>query len=251
MSVPGAPPPCLGDVRIGCSGWQYASWRGVVYPPGRPQSRWLGTYAERFDTVEVNATFYRLARPAAVAAWLEQTPEDFLFAVKGSRFLTHMKRLRDMGPGLERFYEGIAPLCESRKLGPVLWQLPERFARDDERLAGALERLPTGRHCFELRHPSWFAPDVYELLRWFGVALAVGDDPRRPWVEPALTTDWTYIRFHHGHRGRRGNYSEAELREWAARIRALRERVEVLAYFNNDWEGFAPRNALRLRALLA
>ena len=237
-------------VHVGCSGWNYADWRGRFYPPGLPARRWLAHYATRFDTVEVNTTFYRLARPAAVAAWVAETPEDFLFAVKASRYLTHMRRLQDMERGVERLYAGIAPLVGSPKLGPVLWQLPANFHRDDDRLAYALARLPPGRHCCEFRNPSWFAPPVYDLLREHAVALVYGDDPRRPFQALELTAPWTFVRFHHGHRGRRGNYSEAELREWAARLREVRRHAEVFAYFNNDWEGFAPRNAKRLRRLL-
>src|SRR3712207_6482541 len=141
-------------VWIGCSGWNYPHWRGTVYPRGLPARRWLEHYVTLFNTVEVNYTFYRLPSPSAVESWVKQTPPDFLFTVKASRFLTHMKRLTDMGVGLERFYERIEPLIESSRLGPVLWQLPERFRRDDERLAFALERLPPGRHCFEFRHQS-------------------------------------------------------------------------------------------------
>ena len=181
---------------------------------------------------------------------MADTPPGFVFAVKASRYLTHVKRLADMGRGVERLYEGIAPLVASGKLGPVLWQLPENFHRDDDRLGAALERLPPGRHCFEFRHAGWFAEPVYDLLRRHGVALVYGDDPRRPFQTLELTADWTFIRFHRGRRGRRGNYSETELREWAARIRDLRDTVDVFAYFNNDWEGFAPRNARRLRSLL-
>jgi uncharacterized protein YecE (DUF72 family) len=237
-------------VRIGCSGWNYADWRGRVYPAGTPPSRWLAHYATLFDTVEVNSTFYRLAKPEAVARWVRDTPPDFLLTVKASRYLTHMKRLTDMDRGVRRLYAGIAPLVESPKLGPVLWQLPERFHRDDDRLAFALERLPAGRHCFEFRHPSWFTSEVYGLLHTFGVALVIGDDARRPLPEAPLTADWTLIRFHFGARGRRGNYSESELREWAVRIGDLRSQVSVLAYFNNDWEAFAVRNGLRLKQLL-
>jgi uncharacterized protein YecE (DUF72 family) len=237
-------------VRIGCSGWQYDSWRERFYPKGCPPRRWLQHYAKTFDTVEVNSTFYRLAKPHAVQAWIDETPDDFLFAVKGSRYLTHMKRLRDLGPGLQRFYDAIAPLVGHRKLGPVLWQLPPQFHRDDERLANALAGLPPGRHCFEFRHASWFVPDVLALLREHGVALAVGDDPRRADNPLTLTTDWTFLRFHYGTRGRRGNYSEAELQEWAARIDGLRRKAEVFAYFNNDWEGFAVRNGVRMQRLL-
>jgi uncharacterized protein YecE (DUF72 family) len=237
-------------VRVGCSGWNYPHWRERVYPKGLPQRRWLEHYATLFDTVEVNSTFYRLPARSAVAHWVEQTPDGFLFAVKASRFLTHMKRLTDMGGGVERFYERIEPLVRSPKLGPVLWQLPERFRRDDERLAFALERLPHGRHCFEFRHASWFAADVYTLLREHGVALVIGDHPQRPFQEHELTVDWTFLRFHHGSRGRNGNYSQAELETWKRRIAAWRDRAEVFAYFNNDWEGYAVRNASWLAAHL-
>ena len=237
-------------VRIGCSGWNYAHWREHFYPRGCPPARWLRFYARTFDTVEVNATFYRLPTRKAVAGWVEQSPDGFLFAVKASRYLTHIKRLTDLGQGIERFYERLEPLVDSPKLGPVLWQLPESFRRDDERLAAALTALPPGRHCFEFRHESWFREDVYALLREHGVALVVGDHPKRPFQAHELTADWTFVRFHHGTRGRNGNYSERELAEWAGRIAAWRRRADVYAYFNNDWEGYALRNAVRLAGLL-
>jgi uncharacterized protein YecE (DUF72 family) len=132
----------------------------------------------------------------------------------------------------------------------VLWQLPESFHRNDERLAGALERLPAGRHCFEFRHPSWFVPEVYDLLREHGVALVVGDHPERPFQSHELTAGWTFIRFHHGSRGRNGNYSERELEAWRGRIEAWRASVEVFGYFNNDWHGYAVRNGLWLKQRL-
>jgi uncharacterized protein YecE (DUF72 family) len=161
-----------------------------------------------------------------------------------------MKRLTDLGRGLERFYEGIEPLVDSPKMGPVLWQLPGNFHRNDERLASALAQLPPGRHCFEFRHESWFVPETYELLRRHCVALVIGDHPQRPFQTHELTADWTFIRFHYGSRGRRGNYSEAELDEWAHRIAAWRAGAEVFAYFNNDWEGFAVRDALWMKGRL-
>jgi uncharacterized protein YecE (DUF72 family) len=238
-------------VRIGCSGWNYASWRETFYPPRLPARRWLEHYATVFDTVEINATFYRLAKPAAVANWVAQTPAGFVFAAKSSRYLTHMKRLTDMDRGLRRYYDSIAPLAESPKLGPVLWQLPDNFRRDEERLAFALEHLPPGRHAFELRHPSWFVEPVYDLLRAHGAAFVIHDSKRRDPTPEVLTADWTYLRFHHGRRGRRGNYSETELREWAAKVLDLARRADVYAYFNNDWETFAPPNAVRLRTLVS
>jgi uncharacterized protein YecE (DUF72 family) len=237
-------------VRIGCSGWNYRSWRESFYPEGLPARRWLEHYASVFDTVEVNTTFYRLPSRDAVARWVEQTPEGFVFALKASRYLTHIKRLTDMAAGVERYYERIEPLVESPKLGPIVWQLPPNFHRDDDRLAGALEALPPGRHCFEFRHPTWFVPEVSELLRSHGAALVIGDHPERPWQSHELTADWTLVRFHHGRRGRRGNYSAREIEEWAEGIRQWRRRAEVYAYFNNDWEEFAPRNALALHRAL-
>jgi len=158
----------LRPVRIGCSGWNYQSWRERFYPKGLPPRRWLAHYAEHFDTVEVNSTFYRLAKPHAVEGWVRDTPDDFLFAVKASQYLTHMKRLTGIEQGVKRFYDAIEPLARSPKLGPVLWQLPERDALDVPRLAAALDGLngfPPTRHAFEFRHPSWFSDEVLELLR--------------------------------------------------------------------------------------
>jgi uncharacterized protein YecE (DUF72 family) len=239
--------PLRGSIRIGCSGWNYPSWKGEFYE-GKPARLWLQQYAQVFDTVEVNNTFYRLPLRTSVANWVEETPPDFLFAVKASRYLTHIKRLTDLGPGLARFYERIEPLVGSSKLGPVLWQLPPTFKRDDELLGAALAALPSGRHCFEFRHASWFVEPVYDLLRVHGVALVIGDRPEvKTFQAYEFTTDWTFVRFHYGSRGRRGNYSQRELEEWARRFDEWSEDVDILAYFNNDWEGFAVRNALWLK----
>jgi uncharacterized protein YecE (DUF72 family) len=232
------------SIRIGCSGWNYKHWRdGVFYPPRLPPRRWLGYYAQHFDTVEVNSTFYRLPRETVVANWVRETPQDFFFAVKMSRYVTHIKRLRDLPPSIELFYSRIRPLVESPKLGPMLWQLPPTFRRDDERLAQALEALPPGRHCFEFRHETWFTREVYALLRSHGAALVIGDHPEWPFQTHEMTADWTYIRLHHGRRGRRGNYSRSELDEWVERIRRWKRRRAVFVYFNNDWQGFAVNNA--------
>ncbi len=237
-------------VRVGCSGWQYDSWRGKLYPPRCPKRRWLEVYAESFDTVEVNSTFYRLARRSAVEGWVEQTPPEFLFAVKASRYLTHIRRLREIDEGIKRFYEPIEPLIEAGRLGPVLWQLPENFHRSDERLAGLLELLPPGRHTIEFRHQSWFAPEVMSMLRARGVALTVGDHPSRPFQTYVATADWMFIRFHYGSRGRIGNYSATEIAEWAERIKRWRRRAAIYVYYNNDWNSYAPANAkLLMRSL--
>lgn len=241
----------MGEIRIGCSGWNYASWRETFYPPGCPASRWLEHYATVFDTVEVNTTFYRLARRSAVDRWVQQTPPGFVFAVKASRYLTHIKRLTELGQGVERLYEPLQPLIDAGRLGPMLWQLPPNFKRDDERLKAALDALPPGRHTFEFRHPTWFCEPVYDLLRERGVALCIADRPEiADFQAHELTADFTFVRFHYGHRGRRGNYSDSELDEWAQRIARWARSVDVYAYFNNDWEVFAPRNALTLRRLI-
>ena len=234
-------------VWVGCSGWSYTDWRGRLYPRGLPSSRWLERYAEVFDTVEVNATFYRLAKRPTVEAWVDQTPDGFLFAVKASRYLTHMRRLRDVEQGIARFWEPLEPLREANRLGPVLWQLPNSFQRDDDLLAETLRSLPEARHCFEFRHPSWFVPPVMELLEEQEASLALGDDGRRSLPAARPAGQIAYLRLHYGSRGRDGNYSKAELSLWRRRIAAWRSRREVFVYLNNDWRGFAPANAAELR----
>ncbi len=243
--------PVLLPVHVGCSGWSYQHWRGRLYPEGLPSTRWLGVYAQHFRTVEVNATFYRLPSSEAVRRWLEQTDEGFLFAVKASRYLTHVKRLHGVAEGLARFWERIEPLSAAMRLGAVLWQLPDGFVRDEERLASLLEALPAGRHAFEFRDRSWFAQDVYRLLREHGAALVTADHLAGTPSPIEATAPWRYLRFHYGHCGRRGNYSHRELDRWAQLICRWRRSEEIFAYFNNDWEAFAPRNASYIAALLS
>ena len=160
--------------------------------------------------------------------------------------MTHIKRLQNLADGIGRYYDGIQPLADAGKLGPIVWQFPANFHRDDDRLGRALPLLPPGRHCFEFRHESWFTEEVYKQLRAHGAALVIGDHPERPFQTHEFTTDWTLVRLHHGHRGRNGKYSETELDEWAQRITEWRRRAEILVYFNNDWEGFAVENGLSL-----
>jgi uncharacterized protein YecE (DUF72 family) len=196
--------------------------------------------------VEVNNTFYRLPTEAAARQWLERTPARFLFTVKMSRYLTHIKRLRNIGDGVKRFLEPLSVLDAAGKLGPILWQLPPDFERDDERLGATLALVSDRRNAIEFRHPSWFHHDVYSLLREHGAALVIGDHPDRSFQPHLLTADWTLVRFHHGTRGRGGNYSDAELGTWRRRLAAWRSRTEVFAYFNNDWSAYAIANATRL-----
>ena len=234
-------------IRIGCSGWSYEHWRGLLYPESGSSSRWLELYATSFDTVEINATFYRLPAVKTVESWAGRAPDGFVFAVKASRYLTHVRRLRDISEGVNRMDARIVPLRKAGKLGPVLWQLPPHFPRDDDLLQAALETLTAGRHAFEFRDPSWFADPVYDLLRRHDAALVVADRAPEGSSPQIDTTDWSYLRFHVG-RGRNGNYSQRQLREWADRLRGA--QGDVYAYFNNDWEGFAIENARSLRELL-
>lgn len=235
---------------IGCSGWNYRHWRELFYPRGLPASRWLRHYAARFDSVEVNATFYRLPTRKAAAGWVDSTPPGFVFAIKASRYLTHVKRLREVADGAARLLERLEPIVEAGRLGPILWQLPETFQRDDSRLLRALEALPEGRHCFEFRHESWFCPEIEQLLREHRAALVIGDHPQRRFQSLARTTDWVYLRFHRG-RGRNGNYTGSQLETWSDRVREWLSHGDVYAYFNDDWGGHAIAEAIRLRELLA
>ena len=170
-----------------------------------------------------------------------------MFAAKASRYLTHVRRLREIGKGVARYYERIEPLVESGKLGPVVWQLPAELPARRRAAPALLAELPHGRHCFEFRHESWFKRRGLRTAGAHGAALVIGDHPRWPFQARELTTDWTLVRLHHGHRGRRGNYSRDRARR-AGRgaSRGWRRRAEVFVYFNNDWEGFAVENARSL-----
>lgn len=234
--------------RIGTSGWMYRHWRGVVYAPGVPTRSWLERYADLFDTVEVNATFYRRQSPETFASWRDRTPPGFSFAVKGHRVITHRKRLRDSAELVRREVDAASELRD--KLGPMLWQLPPQFHRNDDRLAQYLESLPKGvRHVLEFRHESWLTEDVFGLLEGQGAAFCIADragktQPRR------VTTDWTYLRFHYGDTAD-GDYADDVLRRWSDWIREqLSGGIDVWAYFNNDWRGYAVKNAKTLRELV-
>lgn len=234
-------------IRIGTSGWNYSHWRRLFYPPGLSQPQWLSFYAAHFDTVEINATFYRLPKAEYVDRWREAAPEGFIFAVKGSRYLTHMKRLADTGESLDRFFDLVRRLAG--KAGPVLWQLPPGMGRDDDRLAAFAGALPGDvRHAFEFRNPEWYDAAVYGILERAGAALCIPDHPDYP-QELILTTGWTYIRLHYGSLD--GCYSKDELESWAGRITALTAQgADAYIYFNNDWNGHALDNAKALRGII-
>jgi uncharacterized protein YecE (DUF72 family) len=237
-------------IRIGCAGWNYRDWKEPIYA-GAPQRRWLEAYAGRFATVEVNSTFYSLPKVETVQTWADQTPEGFVFAVKVSRYLTHIKRLGPpKTPGF-KMLERLAPIASAGKLGPLLWQLPPNFKRDDERLADGITRMPADlRHAVEFRHESWFCEPVMQILRDAGVGLAIGDHPERPFQTLEWTAGWTYLRLNHGKAGEHERYSASELRRWADRIAGWRDRGDVYVYMNSDEGTFAADDGAVLEGLL-
>jgi uncharacterized protein YecE (DUF72 family) len=239
----------LGAARVGCSGWQYKHWRGDFYHTDLPQLRWFEHYASVFDTVEINNSFYRLPEAATFATWARRAPPRFLFAVKASRFLTHMKKLKDPEEPLDRLFSRMCPL--GRHLGPVLYQLPPGWNLDRGRLEHFLQALPrNARHVMEFREPSWYAEDALRLLEKHRVALCL-HDMRGSATGRERIGPFVYVRFHGSEGTYGGSYSDARLRDWAGWLAAQRELgADVFAYFNNDVGGHAPRNALTLRRFL-
>jgi uncharacterized protein YecE (DUF72 family) len=236
-------------LRVGTSGWQYADWRGVLYPSGVPQRRWLGAYAERFDTVESNAAFYRLPARSTFEAWRDATPPSFVMAVKASRYLTHVKRLTEPEEPVARLLAAAAGLGD--KLGPVLLQLPPTLPADPALLDRCLRCFPTGvRVAAEFRHPSWWTAEVREVLAARGAALCWADRLGRPVAPLWRTAGFVYLRCHEGTARPRPMYGSQALRSWAARIgAALAGGGDAYVYFNNDQGGAAVRNALSFRAM--
>jgi uncharacterized protein YecE (DUF72 family) len=243
-----------GRLRIGTSGYVYPHWRGVFYPPRLPVRAWLPFYATAFDTVELNNPFYRLPAKAAFRQWRAAVPPGFLFAVKASRYLTHLKRLRQPRAPLDRLLRRVRPLGPT--LGPILFQLPPQMHADPRRLAGFLRALgrqphvPGLRAALEVRHASWLVPEILDLLGKAGVALCLHDARVLPVAGP-VTTDFVYVRRHGTEAGYGGSYPPASLAADARRIRGwLAQGLDVYVYFNNDGGGAAVRDATRLRRLL-
>ncbi|MFQ5972073.1 MAG: DUF72 domain-containing protein [Alphaproteobacteria bacterium] len=234
-----------GTVRIGTSGWHYKPWIGPFYPEGTRPNAFLAYYATRFSTAEVNSTFYGLPRTATVTQWRESTPPDFLFSCKASRYITHIRRLREPAEGLGRFFGAVEALED--KLGPVLFQLPPRWLRNRDRLAAFLEALPGGhRYAFEFRDESWLEDEVFDLLDARGAACCHYDfDRRQPAVRSAA--DFVYIRLHGPLGAYRGSYDDRALAGWARRIADWSTAGrDVFCYFDNDEAGYAARDAQRL-----
>jgi len=228
---------------VGTSGWLYKEWAGVFYADALKKGTELEYYATRFPTVEINATFYRLPLRSTTRGWYERTPQSFIFAVKGSRYITHMKRLKATRASVHRFFSRIDPLGE--KCGPILWQLPPTLTVDTKRLDDFLSKLPAGHHyAVEVRHISWYEEEgTFEILRKHRVAHVAVSSLRLP-KNLQVTAPFAYLRFHGLKDGPRHDYTRAELQPWAEHARrCLSKGIAVYAYFNNDLNTRAPWNA--------
>lgn len=234
------------QVYVGTSGWQYADWKRRFYPEGVPQREWLRFFSERFPTVEINNTFYMLPKPETFVGWRERSTEDFVFVVKASRYVTHIRRLRDCREPLSRFWTNARRL--GRKLGPVLFQLPPNLRADLELLDSFLKLLPRSmRAAFEFRHDSWDSAEVREALDRRGCALVIADRPGdRP--RDVVTGGWTYLRFHQGRLAAPG-YPKAKLGRYAEALAGM-QADEAWVFFNNDPTGAAIRDAYTFTELL-
>ena len=240
----------VGELRVGTSGWHYDSWWGPFFPADLKKKDALRSYASRFDATELNAPFYRTPTLEAVQSWFDGTPDDFRFTWKASRFITHWKRLSERSTNsLELMETRLAPL--GHKLGPILFQLPPRMSCNRERLAAFIAMLnPAHRYTFEFRHPSWYAPEIFELLREHDMALCISDHAAAP-APAEVTARWVYVR-NHGPSGRyHGSYTDKALKEWARLIRRWRrEGRDVWCFFDNDVKSAAPADAARLLEIL-
>jgi len=239
-------------ILVGTSGYNYGHWQGVFYPKGIKQNEWLQFYCQYFNTVELNVTFYRLPQKKAFQSWHQRTPKDFRFVIKGSRYITHIKRLNACAQPLKLFFQNACALKE--KLSCVLWQLPPSLKFDLKRLEKFIKILkgkyPWCLHSFEFRNQSWFNSRTYKLLGDNNMNLCIAHSPNFP-VYEVTTSDFLYLRFHGGQKLYSSNYTDSELKEWVQKTKRLsRGKKIIFAFFNNDAGGFAVKNALRFKELL-
>lgn len=241
--------PSRGNIYIGTSGWNYDHWRGPFYPDDLPSHEWLPFYAARFSSIEVNYSFYRLPAPSTLEQWHAAVPDDFVFAVKASRYITHMKKLKDAREPLQTFYERVEML--GAKLGPILFQLPPNWGFNRDRLARFLDLLaPAHRHAFELRDARWINAEALALLHDHEAALCIYDFRGRT-APKTLTTDWAYVRLHGPQETPyEGAYDRSTLAAWAETLGAWQAQgCDVYCYFDNDAGGQAPMDARALAHL--
>jgi uncharacterized protein YecE (DUF72 family) len=265
----------MGRIRVGTSGWSYPGWRGDFYPRGLVQRRELEYVAQRLDTVEINGSFYSLQRPSSYATWREQTPDDFVFAVKGGRYITHMKKLRGVETALANFFAS-GPLALGPKLGPVLWQLPANLPFDAERMSAFFDLLPRSttaaaklaeqhddkvpddraltkaevdqqlRHALEFRSETFCTEEAFALMREHDIACVVADSARKFPMAIQQTSDFMYVRLHGDEELYTSGYGPQALDQWAERCRRWAEDGDVYVYFDNDARGHAPHDAMAL-----
>ncbi|MFO8148103.1 MAG: DUF72 domain-containing protein [Bacteroidota bacterium] len=234
-------------IHIGCSGWNYKDWRGKFYPEELAQKKWLEHYASLFNTVEVNNTFYKLPKESTLKKWEDQVPADFNFTLKGSRYVTQMKKLKDPEDSLKKF-EAVAAVMK-KKLSCILWQLPPNLHRNDEKLINFCKAVkPENGNVIEFRHDSWFNREVYDILEEYKVHFCSISSPELP-DDMIVTGGLGYVRFHgKGKDWYNYHYSKEELQEWHKKIKNS-EAKEVFIYFNNDIDGNAPKNAMELKEI--
>ncbi|MFN2491503.1 MAG: DUF72 domain-containing protein [Pyrinomonadaceae bacterium] len=239
-----------GELHIGTSGWHYKGWVGPFYPEKLPTKEMFGFYAQHFDTVEINNSFYRLPSDTTFDSWRDKSPPNFRFAVKASRFITHMKKLKEPETSTQKFFLGAERL--EKKVGPILFQLPPRWSVNIQRMGDFLAALPQGhQYVFEFRDETWLVSEVYKLLRKYNAAFCIHDLSGEQ-TPLEITADFTYIRFHGPGKAKyAGSYSSQRLRKWANRINEwCKDQLTVYAYFNNDIGGCAVRNASELKRLV-
>ncbi len=241
-------------IRIGCSGWSYDHWIGILYPFGAEKKDYFNIYSKKFDTVEINSTFYRLPFPSFVAGWVKKAPKNFVYAVKVNKKVSHVKKLKGTGEDLSKFLSAIKPLKENGLLGPLLIQLPPSLKLNVKLLENFLSSLETGkyRYVLEFRHRSWFTHETYTCLEKYNVGFCIISCPRLP-EEIRVTSNFSYIRFHGKHSWYNYNYTDVELRKWAEKIGEISETGarDIYIYFNNDFNGYAVKNAEKLKEILS
>lgn len=237
------------NIRVGTSGWYYEHWKELFYPADLSKSKWFEYYAQNFDTVEINNTFYHQPKEQSIQRWRQIAPEGFLYAVKANRYITHIQKLKDASQSLQRFFNGINLL--EHKLGPVLYQLPPSLHKDTDRLEAFIKLLPKRRTAvFEFRHESWYCNDTYKLLEKYDAGFCIHDMPGKESPQIA-TSDTIYIRFH-GTTGRySGSYPKSQLQDWAEWIKEKSKSAHnIYVYFNNDAHGHAIKNAKQLKRMV-
>ncbi|MGB6881742.1 MAG: DUF72 domain-containing protein [Microgenomates group bacterium] len=246
----------MGKVYIGTSGWQYKHWKEIFYPENLPQKDWLKYYSQHFNTVEINSSFYRLPKRETFEKWKSQVGNNFIFSIKGNRFITHVKRLKDCREPLKRFFENADALikAKSKTNHVILWQLPPNLKKDLIRLRTFLKTLPKNfRHAFEFRHENWMDAKVFELFegqKGMKVTAVLQDWYDWPVLDKPIG-DFVYIRFHGKKKLYSSNYENEELEEWVKKMRQWKKcGLDIYAYFNNDALGYAPDNAAELRELI-